>query len=147
MKKRNFRILKGSLFCLFIFAAVSVKAQEPVFNASVSSTRVLQNSVFEVQFELQNASGDDFQPPDFRNFRVAGGPAMGSSTVIVNGKVSRSQSWTYSLIAPTAGRFTISPASVIAGRRRLNSQPVTVDVIAAEDMPGSSGNQAGEEDH
>jgi len=69
---------------------------------------------------------------------------MGSSTVIINGKVSRSQSWTYSLIAPTAGKFTISPASVIAGRRRLTTQPITVEVIAAEDISGSSGN-AGDE--
>lgn len=145
MRKRNFKILfKGPSFFIFFFLTAVCNAQEPVFNASVSSTRIFQNSVFEVQFELQNANGDDFRPPDFRNFRIAGGPAMGSSTVIVNGKVSRSQSWTYSLIAPTAGRFTLGPASVIAGRRKLNSKPVTVEVIAAEDI-ADSGDQAGNE--
>ena len=84
--------------------------------ATVTSTKVSEHNVFEIQFELQNANGDQFEPPSFKGFRIAGGPATGSSTTIINGKVSRSESWSYSLIAPTAGTYTIGPATVIAGR-------------------------------
>ena len=126
---------------LISFTCFAARAQEPSLTATVSSTRVLQNSVFEIQFELKNAVGEDFQPPEFRNFKIVGGPSLGSSTMIINGRMSRSQSWSYSLLATEAGRFTIEPAYVIAGRKRLSSKPLTIDVLAAEDMPGSDAKQ------
>lgn len=122
------------IFFLFSFTG---QGQDPIFIATASSTRVLQNSVFEVQFELQNANGSDFIPPDFKDFRNAGGPVMGSSTMIVNGKITRSQSWSYSLLATKPGRFQIGPATIIAGRKKLATKPLTIDVLAADDVPSS----------
>lgn len=107
--------------------------QDPTFIAIVSSTRIVQHSVFEIQFELQNATSNDFQPPDFDNFKVISGPALSSSTVIVNGKVTRGVSWMYSLLATTPGTHTIDPATVVAGRRKLASRPVNVTVIESND--------------
>ncbi len=112
-----------------------VQAQEPVFKASVSDTRLAQNSVFQIQFELQNANGGDYQPPSFQNFKVVGGPSVGSSTMIVNGVVSRSQSWSYTLLAPKSGTFTIGPATVVAGRKKLSTNTITIEVVATKDVP------------
>jgi hypothetical protein len=106
---------------------------------------VAQNSVFEIQFELQNASGSDFQPPSFRDFKVVGGPSVGSSTMIVNGVVSRSQSWSYSLLATKQGTFTIDPASVVAGRKKLTSRPITIEVIASKEL-ARQGSSTGSKD-
>jgi hypothetical protein len=140
VRRRNFKIaLHIALSLCFFFPGFS-SAQEPVFSAVVSSTQVTQNMVFEIRFELENANGSNFIPPDFGEFRVVGGPAQGSSTVIINGKVSRSQSWTYSLLAPSHGTFTIGAASVVAGRRKLTTRPVIMQVRKAADLaaPGSA---------
>ncbi len=125
--------------------SVRLPAQDPVFVATVSGDRVVQNSVFSIQFELRNADGDDFIPPVFGDFRVVGGPSMGSSTMIVNGQVSRSQSWTYSLLATKQGTFSIGPASVIAGRRKIGTRPVRVEVLAARDIATSPTNSSGDD--
>lgn len=143
MRRRNFRVTSSILSFFLLPAAIGLlQAQEPVFKATVSDTKLAQNSVFEIQFELQNASGDDFMPPAFQDFKVVGGPSVGSSTMIVNGVVSRSQSWSYSLLATKQGTFTINPASVIAGRKKLMTRPITIEVIATRDL-ASRGSIAG----
>ena len=139
-KRRSDSLLRGSFIFIFFFISFIGRGQDPIFIATASSTRVLQNSVFEVQFELQNASGNDFIPPDFKDFRYVGGPVMGSSTMIINGKITRSQSWSYSLLATTPGRLQIGSATVIAGRRKLATKTLTIDVLAADDAAASGTN-------
>ena len=123
---------------VFFLGNIPLVAQEPIFTARTSGNKVTQHSVFEVQFELQNANSNDFTPPSFQDFRVVGGPSVGSSTMVVNGKVSQSQSWSYSLLATKQGTFTIGPASVLAGRKKLYSRPITI-VVGAPDQVHKQG--------
>ncbi len=139
MNVRGIAKCKGMLlsFCgliAFFLGTISLVAQEPLFTARASGNKVTQHSVFEVQFELQNANSNDFTPPSFQDFRVVGGPSVGSSTMIVNGKVSQSQSWSYSLLATKQGTFTIGAANVLAGRKKLSSRPITINVIAPDQV-------------
>lgn len=127
-----------SLFVLILLWHQGM-AQNIQFHSSVSSTRVAQHTVFDVQFELQDAKGADFKPPSFEGFKVVGGPALGSSTTIINGAVSSSQTWSYSLLATRQGKFTIGSASVVAGRKKLNSKPITIDVIEPRDLSQKEG--------
>lgn len=122
------------LFFLLLFAVTGVAAQEPVFIARASATKVAEHTVFEVRFELQNGRGTDFRPPSFRDFKVVGGPSTGSSTMIVNGVMSQSQSWSYSLLATKTGKFSIDPAVIVAGRKKLNTRPLQIEVMAAKDL-------------
>ncbi|HJW29252.1 MAG TPA: BatD family protein [Saprospiraceae bacterium] len=147
MKRRNsdfpvrFFLLVGLTFLL----AVVASAQPVSFTANVSSHRVSQNEVFDVQFELSNSQGGDFVPPSFADFRVVGGPSMGSSTTIINGAMSSSQSWSYSLMPTKLGTFTIGSATVMAGRKRMTSNPVTIEVVKGRDIVapgGTSGDQS-----
>jgi hypothetical protein len=121
-----------------LFVTGQVLGQEPVFSAAVSTDKVAQNSVFEIQFELKNATGGSFKPPTFENFKVVGGPSTSSSTMIMNGQVSRSESWSYSLLAVSVGKFTIGPATVAAGRKVLSSRPLTIEVVKSK-SPSESG--------
>jgi hypothetical protein len=135
VRKGNFKTgINLILFFFLLTADLSLLAQDPVFVANVSATKVAQHSVFDVQFELQNATGSAFQAPGFQDFRVVGGPSIGSSTMIVNGEVSRSQSWSYSLLAAKAGKFIIGPATVVAGRKKFSTRPITIEVVAAKDL-------------
>ncbi len=135
MRKGNFKILRFFFFFLILSGPVGVVlAQEPEFRTSVSASKIAQHSVFEVQFELLNANGLDFRPPSFESFRVVGGPSIGSSTMVINGAVSRSQSWSYSLLATTQGKLTIGAATVVAGSKKFITRPVSIEVIAQKDI-------------
>jgi hypothetical protein len=120
---------------IWLFACAQIMAQQPVFKASVSSAVVHENAVFDVRFELSEAEGRNFQPPDFSDFKLVGGPARGSSTIIINGEVSRSENWSYSLLAHKTGKFTIGSAEVVAGNKKLASKPITIEVVKARDLP------------
>jgi hypothetical protein len=135
VRKGNFKILRFYFLFLILAGAMSgVLAQEPEFRTSVSASRIAQHSVFQVQFELLNANGLDFRPPSFENFKVVGGPSIGSSTMVINGAVSRSQSWSYSLLATTQGKLTIGAATVVAGSKKFVTRPVSIEVIPQKDL-------------
>jgi hypothetical protein len=146
-------VKRGSFKCrfsLFLFLLLSciashLHAQEPTFVASVSGSKLSQHSVFQIQFELQNANGTDFIPPAFKDFSVVGGPSIGSSTMIVNGAVTRSQSWSYSLLAKKEGKFIIGPASVVAGRKKLTTRPISIEVVSAKEVPNPGSSSADRE--
>ena len=125
------------MFCGFLFfiAGSFLHAQNPVFTARVSGTTVAQNTVFSVQFELKNASTSQFEPPSFKGFRIVGGPSTSSSTMIVNGEVSKSQSWTYSLLASDQGKQTIEAARVRVNGKTLNSKPISIQVTESAPVP------------
>jgi len=118
-----------------------VTAQQVNFTVQLSDQRVVQNGVFDIQFELTNAQGSGFQPPSFSDFKVVGGPSRGQSTTIINGAMSSSESYSYSLLATKAGRFTIGPATITAGRKKMTTNPVTVEVVQGKDLV-QKGNQA-----
>ena len=80
-------------------------------------------------FTLENAEGSQFRPPSFKNFKVVSGPSQGTQMSIVNGKMSRKMSWTYSLVAAKIGNFNIGPASVSAGGKVLNTKAIKLEVI------------------
>jgi hypothetical protein len=92
------------------------------------------NGVFDIQFELTNAQGSGFQPPSFGDFRVVGGPSRGQSTTIINGAMTSSESYSYSLLATKKGKFTIGPASIVAGRKKLTTNPITIEVVQGRDV-------------
>lgn len=144
VKRENFRKYFFSTLIILLVPASGLLAQDPQFTSIVSANRVVQHSIFEIQFELKNARGEDFTPPSFENFEVVAGPAIGSSTVIINGQISRGQSWTFSLLAKKPGTFTIGSAYIIAGRKKLATRPVAIEVMAAND-PGIRSGTSDEE--
>lgn len=146
MRNENFKIRRIAVWlCFSLFSVFTLTAQDPVFTAKVSSSKMPRNTVFEIEFELQNASGDDFTPPSFKDFNVVGGPSVGSSTVIINGSMSRSQSWTYSLLANKEGVFTIGSATIVARNKKWVTRPVTIEVTAASASAGKgSGGSSGQ---
>ncbi len=134
------------VFSFFFFLPVEGFAQQVSFDAQVSETRVVQNGVFDIQFELSNADAENFRPPSFADFRVVGGPARGSSTTIINGAMTRSTSWSYSLLATKAGRFSIGPATVVVGGKTVSTRPISIEVVKGKDLAqrgAASGEQSG----
>lgn len=117
------------LVALLLFG--SLNAQKVTFTATAPKVVTLGEQ-FQITFNL-NASGQGFTAPNFTGFNKLVGPQTGSnsSTSIVNGKVSRVNSYTYTylLSANKVGKHTIAGASVKVKNKTYKSNPVTIEVV------------------
>lgn len=129
------------VFVSLLFLQI-MQGQNVTFRASTKSL-VEVGEQFRVVFEV-NAEGSDFSGPDFKGFSVLTGPMVStsSSIQIVNGKMDRtfSQTYTYIIAASSVGDFTIESAGVTVDGKKYNSNRVTVKVGAASSKPQGSNN-------
>jgi hypothetical protein len=104
------------------------------------------------QFRLSytvNARPSSFTAPEITDFYVLSGPnqSTSSSIQIINGRRTSSYTitYTYYLQATGAGKFTIPPARVIVDKEEYSSNPVDIEVLAAEGSGQGAGTQQGVE--
>ncbi len=125
------------LFCLLMPLALG--GQDIVVNAEYPEV-VRTGQQFTITWII-NSGGGDFSPPSFGEFYKLMGPqtSYSSSTQIINGKVTRETSYTYTyyLQAMKEGRFTLGPATFTLKNKTYRSDSVRIEVL-----PGSQ-NQAG----
>jgi hypothetical protein len=120
-----------------------LSAQEVSFTVKAPD-RVAEGQRFNVSF-MANADVDDFRAPSFEGFQLLSGPnrSQNSSIAFVNGKVSQNItiSFSYILLAPQKGVFTIEPATCRIDGDSYSTKAHRIEVIAG-DKPVSSGNAA-----
>ncbi len=103
--------------------------QKAVFKATVNPDSVLLGNRIEVTFLLENGDGNNFQPPAFEGFDVVEGPSTYSSVSIVNGKVSKSFSYKYTILPGKVGEYYIDPASIEVEDSVLETEPLSIIVL------------------
>ena len=146
MKKQ---VIKNIITVCLLLTGIFIPsfAQDVSFNAQAPRV-VRAGEQFQLVYTLgQNV--DDFTPPDFGDFRFLGGPSTGSSTSIsmVNGRTTRTSTYTftYYLQAPgEGGTFTLQPATATYKRKQVQSNQVTIEVVASGNKSSQSfttGNQ------
>ena len=118
---------KNLLFLVLVLMNFVIHAQTS-FTASVNKNKVGLNEQFSLTYTV-NDSGDRFQPPVFYNFTVLSGPSTSSSTSIINGKVSKENSYTYYLRAKKVGLFTIGSASIRVNGKQYRSSTTSIQVL------------------
>ena len=118
---------KNLLFLVLILKSFVINAQT-VFTASVNKNKVGVNEQFSLTFTV-NDSGEKFQAPIFSDFTVLSGPSTSSSTTIINGKVSKENSYTYYLRAKKVGLFTIGSASIRVNGKQYRSSTTSIQVL------------------
>ncbi len=132
---------------LSLVLASRVLAQGPAFTASVDRNRLGVGEQLEVTFSLGGTSGGDgFQPPSFNDFSILSGPNQSTSMQIMNGSVSSSVSYSYVLQPNAAGKFTIGAATVDVGGKKLQTQPIAIEVVKGGAQPGQQSEQPGGSD-
>ena len=95
------------LTILILLITVQSVIAQVTFKTVVSKTELGLNERLRIEFSIDRQGGDDFTPPDFKNFKVLAGPSQSSSFSSINGKTSYKLTYTY-VIQPTAkGTFTI----------------------------------------
>lgn len=119
-----------SILFFLLLGIAPVFGQGPVkFSASTNARQVVLGNYFEIDFTLENVQGENFQAPAFTNFEVLNGPSQSTSVSSVNGKWSRTISFSYTLRPKKIGKFTIAPASVVADGKTIRSNGVSVEVV------------------
>lgn len=133
----------SALLCAIVSAAqTEIKVQ--------TRDLVAVDEVFNVVFTIESDKPSSFQWEPGSDFQLVWGPQKGSSTSVsmVNGKVSKSSTYTYTytLQAIQPGQFTLEPAQAVIDGRTVNSRSVTVTVVSGgqQAQPQAQGSQARE---
>ncbi|WP_338732396.1 BatD family protein [Mangrovimonas cancribranchiae] len=129
---------KAYILIVFLFTSVFGLAQVK-FEAKVSKKRLGVNERLRIDFEM-NQDGDNFNPPNFQNFTVVGGPNQSVSHSWVNGKRSFSKTYSYFLAPKRLGTFTINQATIEVEGNTYKTTPVNVVVTKAVDKPKDGNN-------
>lgn len=140
---------KFIFFIVCILSTLSVYAADDVqFTANVQSSTVVAGETFQVFFVV-NADGKNLKVAEFKGMEVVAGPytSTSSSTQFINGKVSSSRkvTYTYTVIAPKEGKYTIAPASITVDNKKYYSNSLSITVVAQDksNSKGGNSNQAG----
>lgn len=129
---------------LMIFAALMGLAQDKVSVDVVVPNRIVEGEHFNVQFVLNTNKARNINLPNVSGLDLLYGPAeaTSSSVTIINGKMSRtsSKTFTYTFMADKAGEYTIPSATVTVGNSTYKTPSKRIKVFSqsAAASPGSS---------
>ena len=122
---------------LFILTVIHGYSDDIEFTVSAPGV-VTVGEQFRLTYSL-NSKGDKFSAPEFDNFYVIAGPSTSynQSTQIINGKVTRNVSYTYTYILQSTreGKFTIPPATVVVNKKQYSTNSLQIEVIKGKTQP------------
>lgn len=107
-------------------------SQDTSFSVEVSLDTVLIGNFTKVKFSLENHDGE-FTPPSFDEFDLVGGPNVSSSMSIINGDVTKSESYTYFLQPRAEGEFLIGEGTIVLENETVTTAPVIITVLPNPD--------------
>ncbi|WP_177761592.1 BatD family protein [Flavobacterium sp. I3-2] len=116
-----------NISCALVLLFSSLAWSQFTFVSEVSRNSIGINERIEVRFSM-NQDGDNFNPPNFENFKVVGGPMHSVSQVWVNGKASFTKSFSYYLVPEKKGILQIGTATIEYRGTVYKSNVVTVKV-------------------
>ncbi|MBI4535029.1 MAG: protein BatD, partial [Ignavibacteriae bacterium] len=126
-----------AILAMFVLSG-TLNAQDISFEASVDRNTVALGEQFTLRLVLTNAGmsgGKNLKLPDLNNFHIMGGPNQSTSMQFINGVVTSSVSYTYTLQSKDVGKFAIGPASIEAGGKVYATNPVTIEVVKGSSRP------------
>ena len=101
---------------------------QPVIKVEVSADTVAPGEMVEVTYTIEN--GDDkWIMPDMKGIPVISGPNSSSSFLYQDGKMSSSQSYSFTLMPQKAGKLVIPKTTYVYGQEKMNINPVEIVVL------------------
>lgn len=118
-----------------LFLSLNIVAQELSFKATVSKSRLGSNERLRITFSINRQGGDNFTPPNFKNFKLLAGPMQATNFSYLNGKKSFEQSYTYTIQPKKKGVYTIPSATIEYEGNVVRTNTVKVTVTGAVEIP------------
>ncbi|MBS1775410.1 MAG: protein BatD [Bacteroidetes bacterium] len=118
-----------------VFWSTAAWAQNAVFSANASATKIGLNDQLQVDYRIENVSSlRSISKPDFKDFIIVGGPfsSQSSNISIVGNKMVQSQSYTHSYVLQPkkTGTLSIPPAiAKDANGATYESNALSVQVV------------------
>lgn len=139
------------LFAVLLTGASKMSGQEVTFKA-VAPAAVVEGEQFRLSFILTNKVGRDLRIPDLPDFDILFGPvtSQGHFQSNINGKMTSESSYTYTytLMAKKAGKFTIPKASIKVDGSNYESNTLQIEVLPPDEsssrQPTTGGNRTEE---
>jgi len=128
-------------FSIFIFLLVSVFVFGQSFTLTSDAKKIVQGSSFTIKYTLDGAKGNNFSVSNFGTLEIIGGPNQSTSMSIINGAMTQSQSFSYTIYATKIGRYIIPSASIMVNGKKMASNSLKIEVVK-----GQSANQIAEKD-
>lgn len=123
------------LSIIVLFLTCQVAFSQVTFKAAVSKEELGLNERLRIEFSIDKQGGDDFTPPDFKNFKVLAGPSQSSSFSSINGRTSYKLTYSYVIQPLSKGTFKIPSASIVYEGEVIKSNTVRVTVSDAIEIP------------
>lgn len=137
----TFRIYALVCFAVALFLAVCGDsfAAEVNFIAAVDRNSVPLNGYFRFTIEVSGPISSINQPelPPLDDFNILAGPSESSSYQFINGKISASKSWSWTLQPRIAGELVIGSAVLKYKKEILKTEPVKITVYQSGAPPPS----------
>ncbi|MEI9944039.1 MAG: BatD family protein [Chitinophagaceae bacterium] len=117
------------IFLLAVYS-FSIKAQV-VFRTDVTQGPVIAGESFQVQYVLENFNDiGEFSPPDFKNFRIAGGPFVYEGATYSTDGIRKVKNVVYTLEPLKPGKFIIHGANAKVDGHLVKSDNAAIEVIS-----------------
>ncbi|TXD82722.1 protein BatD [Subsaximicrobium wynnwilliamsii] len=124
---------------ILVMLITSMAFAQTKFETKVSKTKLGQNERLRVDFEM-NKDGDNFNPPDFADFTVVGGPNTSVSNSWMNGIRSYAKTYSYFLAPTRQGTLKIGKATIEIEGETFSTDAVSVLVTAPVQRPNDPNN-------
>jgi hypothetical protein len=134
------------LLLMTFFAVTTLFADDKVTFTATAPDVVVVGDQFRLSYKVSTQKVKDFRAPSIKGFEVLMGPSRStfSNTQIINGNVTSESgiTFTYILMANTAGSYTIPGATIVADGGSAVSNSVHIKVLPA-DQAGKQGSSSG----
>ncbi len=99
--------------------------------ALVDDTKLAEGSSFQLEIRAIDGTINNLRLTALADFEILSGPATSRSVQIVNGAVSSTSSYKWTLAPKKTGRLIIPAQRVTVDRRIYETKPITIQVIKA----------------
>jgi len=125
-------IIRHSIFWILLGMLLPVGScfAQSEFRATADRTEVAMDGTVRLTYTFENVEAEDFNPPDFSPFE-AYGPNQSRNMSWVNGKVSQSMTYTYTLKPTKEGEFEIPAATARIKGKLKKCNPINLRVVAS----------------
>lgn len=135
------------LTTLLLFITFTIAIAEEISFVTSAPKAVVVNQQFRLKYTLNRRSKGEPRLPAIEHFTILAGPYRSeqSSTSIVNGNVTSSQSvtYTYTLQADEEGEFTISGATINIDNESYTSNSIRIKVLPPDKSATAQTQQRG----
>jgi hypothetical protein len=133
---KKITVIIGCLLLVFFATA------QTTFTTIVPQSPVIEGEAFQVQYVIDDeAKASNFNPPEFKDFKIVAGPNVYPGAITKGGKTKQSKNFVFTLLAATQGRFIIPAASIMIDGKLVSSNQNFITVISREDAAKQAGKE------